>query len=284
MASSISSTILKNVVGELQKNVTAEMERFQQQIVALDAIIRHSAGLKEERVTPAPSPIILHDNRQFDELYGRINKLADNVDMVNTSFISSLSSITKRIDIMSDSTNVTHTSLAATIADTKQIIVNISEMFMKNEKRHAEDIAELKEDNRMLNQHLQVLSITRTHTSAPPSTPIAEPDIEDTVLHYEEVAEPDIVDVVTEVQNEPEVEKEPVVVAVVKEVEKEEEEEEAEEEEDGEFEEVEYKGNTYYVDSDSIAYTLNEEGELNEDPVGAWVPEKKIIRFYKKST
>lgn len=60
-----------------------------------------------------------------------------------------------------------------------------------------------------------------------------------------------------------------------------EEEQEEEEEEEG-LEEVEYKGNTYYKDAENIVFTLNDEGELNEDPVGRWYDDKKIVKFFAK--
>lgn len=67
------------------------------------------------------------------------------------------------------------------------------------------------------------------------------------------------------------------------EVEEEEGEQEEEEEEEG-LEEVEYKGNTYYKDDENLVYTLNDEGELNEDPVGRWYDDKKIVKFFAKPT
>ncbi len=137
-------------------------------------------------------------------------------------------------------------------------------------------------------------------TTTPPNTPSSsecedsEPDIEDSNIHYESEAEPDIEDVIEE-EEETKVEEEKKELVEVKaeveadveeeeaEAEEEEAEEEAEEEEaEVEYEEVTYKGNTYYVDPDNIAYTMDDEGSLNEDPVGVWVPEKKIVRFYKK--
>ena len=64
--------------------------------------------------------------------------------------------------------------------------------------------------------------------------------------------------------------------------EKEEEEEEEEEEEGTALDEIEYKGTTYYKDDDNLVYTLNDEGEVNDEPVGRWYEEKKIIKFFAK--
>ena len=64
------------------------------------------------------------------------------------------------------------------------------------------------------------------------------------------------------------------------EAEEEEEEEEeapAEEEEAVELEEFEYKGATYYRDSDNNVFTTDEDGELNEEPFGLWNATKQRI-------
>jgi hypothetical protein len=66
------------------------------------------------------------------------------------------------------------------------------------------------------------------------------------------------------------------------EAEKEEEEEEEEEEEGTALDEFEYKGTTYYKDDDNLVYTLNDEGEVNDEPVGRWYEEKKIVKFFAK--
>jgi hypothetical protein len=50
------------------------------------------------------------------------------------------------------------------------------------------------------------------------------------------------------------------------------------EEEEG-LEEFEYKGKTYYRDSEGNVYTLDDDGELNDTPVGRWNSTKSTIRF-----
>jgi hypothetical protein len=55
-----------------------------------------------------------------------------------------------------------------------------------------------------------------------------------------------------------------------------------EEEEESDLVEFEYKGVTYYRDSENQVYELNEEGELNEDPVGVWNEQKQKVQKYPK--
>jgi hypothetical protein len=75
--------------------------------------------------------------------------------------------------------------------------------------------------------------------------------------------------------------KKPVVE--VKEEEEDEEEEEEEEEEEGvELEEFEYKGVSYYRDSDNQVYEANEEGEVDTDnAIGVWNEQKQKVLKYK---
>ena len=53
---------------------------------------------------------------------------------------------------------------------------------------------------------------------------------------------------------------------------------EEDEEEQG-LEEFEYKGKTYYRDAEGNVYSLYEDGELNDTPVGRWNSAKGTIRF-----
>ena len=72
-------------------------------------------------------------------------------------------------------------------------------------------------------------------------------------------------------------------LSVEEEVEEEAEEEEAEEavEEAVELEEFEYKGSTYYRDSDNNVYMADEDGECQEQPFGTWNPVKQRIVMNK---
>ena len=61
-----------------------------------------------------------------------------------------------------------------------------------------------------------------------------------------------------------------------------EEEVEEEVEEDNVVVEIEYKGITYYKDSENFIYSVNDEGEPSENPVGYWKESTETIAFYKK--
>jgi hypothetical protein len=61
------------------------------------------------------------------------------------------------------------------------------------------------------------------------------------------------------------------------------EEEEAQEEEAQEEEALEpfdFQGKEYYKDAENNVYTANEEGEVDETPVGRWVEKRQTIKFY----
>jgi len=62
-----------------------------------------------------------------------------------------------------------------------------------------------------------------------------------------------------------------------------EEEEEEAEEEAVEYEEIEYKGVTYYKDSENQVYVLDADGDLDDTPVGVWNEEKKKVLKYAKA-
>jgi hypothetical protein len=77
----------------------------------------------------------------------------------------------------------------------------------------------------------------------------------------------------TEVKNEKE------EGPIEEEVEEEEVEEEVEEEA-MELTEFEFKGKTYYRDGDNQVYVQDEDGDLNDTPIGVWNPEKnKILKY-----
>jgi hypothetical protein len=63
----------------------------------------------------------------------------------------------------------------------------------------------------------------------------------------------------------------------------EEEEEEVEEEEAMELTEFEYKGATYYRDAENQVYQKDEDGDLDDDPIGVWNESKqKVLKYPKK--
>jgi len=55
---------------------------------------------------------------------------------------------------------------------------------------------------------------------------------------------------------------------------------EEEVEESLELEEFEHDGESYYKDADNNLYTLNDDGEVNETPIGRWLEKKKTIKLY----
>jgi len=55
---------------------------------------------------------------------------------------------------------------------------------------------------------------------------------------------------------------------------------EEEAEESLELEEFEHDGESYYKDVDNNLYKLNDDGEVNETPIGRWLEKKKTIKLY----
>jgi hypothetical protein len=306
---SISSVILKNVVNELQSNVAAEMTRFQQQISALDAIIRHSTvDTTTEVNTVAASNTNSVERDEIVDIQNNISYVRDTIDKqtyvldtMNTAVSSELNKL--KDDYKAMNTNVAQSFEVLGNAFNQQVdrLMSLEAKYNALESRVAaltvnnvvaKECIEHKTDIIMESPE-EIIKETTTPNNTPSSSECAdsEPDIEDSNINYESEAEPDI-----EEEEEAEVEEEkeePVEVKIeveeeqedAEEEEAEEEQEEVEEEEEEaevEYEEVTYKGNTYYIDPDNIAYTMDDEGSLNEDPVGVWVPEKKIVRFYKK--
>ena len=49
-----------------------------------------------------------------------------------------------------------------------------------------------------------------------------------------------------------------------------------------ELEEVVYQGVTYYRDPEQFIYSVNEEGDVSEEPIGYWKGKTKSIAFYHK--
>lgn len=109
--------------------------------------------------------------------------------------------------------------------------------------------------------------------AATPITPELRPRAEETEENVPDIAEVEEEDGEEEVAQDEGEEQEG-------EEEEEEEEVAEEEEEETALEEVEYKGTTYYKDDENLVYTLNDEGELNEDAVGRWYEDKKIVKFF----
>jgi hypothetical protein len=48
------------------------------------------------------------------------------------------------------------------------------------------------------------------------------------------------------------------------------------------MEELEFAGKTYYKDADGYIYTIDEDEQPSEEPVGYWSEKKQTVLFYKK--
>jgi hypothetical protein len=115
---------------------------------------------------------------------------------------------------------------------------------------------------------------------------VGEKEVEEEEVEEEEVEEEvGEKEVEEEEVEEEEVEEEEVEEEEVEEEEVEEEEveeEEVEEEEEGiELEKIQYKTNTYYKDSEGFIYSIDEDEQPSENPIGYWKEKTQTIAFYK---
>jgi len=72
----------------------------------------------------------------------------------------------------------------------------------------------------------------------------------------------------------------PIVTAEEEPAQEQEEEEEEEEGEALELEEFTHAGVSYYKDPDNNVYSVNDEGEVNETPIGRWLEKRQTIKLY----
>jgi hypothetical protein len=117
-----------------------------------------------------------------------------------------------------------------------------------------------------------IASVIDEPVSTPAPIPVPVPV---TIEKEEPVKVEDNVEVETEVEEEEEEEEEEV-----KEVEVEVQEEE-EEEEGLELEEIEFKDVRYYKDEDGFIYTIDEDDQPSENPIGVWKEKTQSVAFYK---
>ncbi len=113
---------------------------------------------------------------------------------------------------------------------------------------------------------------------------VQEAEEEEEVEVEEEEEEEDVEEATEEAEEEEEEEEEEVekVEKEVEKVEKEVEEEEEEEEEEGqELEEIEYNAVRYYKDNENFIYSVDEDDQPSENPVGYWKEKSQTIAFYK---
>jgi hypothetical protein len=108
-----------------------------------------------------------------------------------------------------------------------------------------------------------------------------EPKVEVVEQAAEEEPKVEVVEQAAEEQPKVEVEEPKAVVEEAEEEEAEEAEEESEEE-GVELEEITYQGKVFYRDPEQFVYTVNDEGEVSEEPVGYWKEKTKTIAFYNK--
>lgn len=109
--------------------------------------------------------------------------------------------------------------------------------------------------------------------------PVVEAKLPDPPVDKKEIKPEPVEEVEVEEEVEEEVEAE---VVEEEEVEEEEVEEEVEEEEEGQaFEEIEFKGKTYYRDEEGFIYTIDEDEQPSENPVGVWKEKTQSVAFYK---
>ncbi len=278
--SSISSIVLKNVVDELQKNVQAEMHKFQLQIGALDSILRHSESdnkHNDEQINTIGINLrITNLQLDNDDIHKKLYKLQE--DFIKKC--DEVVSLKKIVEGMQD-------KFTQLLEMSTKMSIDFNNHYIMNEQSHNEidnrvialnsKCDEFIKNKSTIDKEVFTIDVCIAPYNTPENTIADEPDIVDEdELNKHTIDEEEVG--MEEVEEE-EVRKEEVEEEVRKEEVRK---EEVEEEEEEEMEEIEYKGKTYYIDSDNIAYILNEEGELEEDPVGQWVPEKKIMRFYKK--
>jgi flagellar biosynthesis GTPase FlhF len=151
---------------------------------------------------------------------------------------------------------------------------------------------------------LDVWRISETPTSAVESEDISSKDVLQVLIQklpassmdVERDAEAEEVEEETEEEAEKEQEEEVEEEVEEAEEEAEEEQEEAEEEQEEEveeamedeeevvtFEEFEYKGITYYKDSDGQVYQKDADGDLDDTPIGVWNEAKQKLQKYAKA-
>ena len=147
----------------------------------------------------------------------------------------------------------------------------------------SEDISS-KDVLQVLIQKLPASSMDVEREGASASAEAEEEEVE--VDELEEVEEEAEEEQEEEAEEEAEVEEEQEEVEEEAEVEVEEEQEEESMEEEEEvvtFEEFEYKGVTYYKDSDGQVYQKDADGDLDDTPIGVWNEAKQKLQKYAKA-
>jgi hypothetical protein len=151
-------------------------------------------------------------------------------------------------------------------------------LLNRNAKRalEAEEMGASRDDEYPLGEDSETEDVQATHLAKKLKTAMNAMDVEDSAASHVMEAEAEEEEEEEEAEAEAEAEAE----------EEEEEEEEAEPEADGpedaeELTEFEYKGNTFYRDSDNNVFMTDEDGDLVEEPIGVWNAEKGKIMTKK---
>ena len=287
--SSIPSILVHSTMSTIKK----ELEQLEQ-------------WLSREWSAPAPAPTQFPDttgiyqaiqqlSKQLEVQQHTLNHIIDRMDVLED---------TKEIHISSnepwlDSTGtLLQNELDENLLDEYEPIINVNKTEEPCVKEPEVKEPEVKEPE--VKENVKEPEVKEPEVKEPE---VKEPEVKENVkepeVDVEEVeAEAEAVEQLEEVEAvEEEVEQEVEVEVEAEEVEAEEveaveeeaveeeeeaEEEEEEEQEDMEYEEIEYNGSTYYRDTDKFVYSMNEDGELSDHPIGYWKEKSKTITFYKK--
>jgi hypothetical protein len=158
-------------------------------------------------------------------------------------------------------------------------VIVLDKMEVKEEKQTVNEVQ--KKDEVIKNEEIEELKEEKKVEEVKEEEEEEELKEEKKVEEVKEEEEEEEIEVEEEVEEvEVEVEEEEVEVEEEEEVEVEEEEEE-EEEEGLELEEIEYNGTKYYKDNENFIYTISEDEQPSENPVGYWKEKTNSIAFYK---
>ena len=110
----------------------------------------------------------------------------------------------------------------------------------------------------------------------------AEPEVEEEVNELAEEVEVEEEQVEEEEEQQEEEQVEEEQQEEEQDEEEQEEEEQEEEEQAMELEEIEYKGKTYYKDAQNQVYQMDDNGDLDDTPIGVWNEQKQKVLKYSK--
>ena len=160
----------------------------------------------------------------------------------------------KRNSLSTESTNssIATPSIIPDIPEDKSILPEIHSETHSITGGVEESVEEEKEEVEVVEEEKEVVEV------------VEEEEVEEKEEEVEEVKE---VEEVEEVEEEEVVEEEEI--------------EEEEEEEGLELEEIEFKGVKYYKDAENFVYSIDEDEQPSENPIGFWKEKAQTIAFYK---